>query len=105
MATDIEAIRGVTGADPGSGNALLAPEHRAGASPLTPRARPPEAPKVSPAGEVGLVFELNAENRELIIKIVDRETRQIIRQIPPEDVQRMRATMQAILGVVLDQTG
>jgi len=76
-----------------------------GAGTLAPRARAPEAPKVSSAGEIGLVFELNKENRELIIKIVDRETRQIIRQIPPEDVQRMRATMQAILGVVLDQTG
>jgi flagellar protein FlaG len=58
-----------------------------------------------PAGDVGLVFEVNQESRELIIKIVNRETHQVIRQIPAEEVQRLRAAMESMLGVVLDRTG
>jgi flagellar protein FlaG len=54
---------------------------------------------------VGLAFEVDRESHDLIIKIVNRETHQILRQIPPEEVRRLRATMRSILGAALDRTG
>jgi flagellar protein FlaG len=55
--------------------------------------------------DVGLVFEVDRESRELVIKIVDRETQKVIRQIPPAEVQRLRAAMQSMLGTLLDRRG
>jgi hypothetical protein len=105
MAFEIEAIRSVAGADPGPGTPLRASGQGMGDTPSLPRARGPEVPVFPRADDVGLVFEVNGESQELIIKIVNRETRQIIRELPPQEVQRMRAAMQSILGVVFDQTG
>jgi flagellar protein FlaG len=105
MVTEIEAIGTVAAADPGPGMALRPPDHRIARSEPTARPRPPEPAMREPSGDVGLVFEVNQESRELVIKIVNRETHQVIRQIPAEEVQRLRAAMQSMLGVVLDRTG
>jgi uncharacterized FlaG/YvyC family protein len=68
--------------------------------------RAPTASKPSGATDnVGLVFEVNGSSRDLIIKIVDRDSKRIIREIPPAEVQRLRSTMQAILGVMIDRRG
>jgi flagellar protein FlaG len=98
MATQIEGIRGVAAAV-GSG---FSPPGQGAGDVSAPRLR--EA-AIGPPDEVGLVFEVNQESRELVIKIVDRQTKQIIRQIPPEEVQRLRASMQSMLGLQLDRTG
>lgn len=105
MALEIEAIRSVAGADPRAGSTLRAPNQGAGDSPPPARVPTPETPRVSPAENVGLVFEVNSESQELIIKIVNRETRQIIRELPPEEVRRMRAAMQSFVGALVDHTG
>lgn len=105
MVTEIDAISGAVAADPGLGMAFRPPDQRVARSEAAPRPRPVESPQSMPSGDVGLVFEVNQESRELVIKIVNRETHQVIRQIPAEEVQRLRAAMQSMLGVVLDRTG
>ena len=105
MVTEIEAVGTVAAANPGSGMGLRPPDPRIARSEPAARPRPPEPVVRDPAGDVGLVFEVNQESRELVIKIVNRETHQVIRQIPAEEVQRLRAAMESMLGVVLDRTG
>jgi flagellar protein FlaG len=105
MVAEIDAIGGVAAADPSSGMAFRPPDQRVARSEAPPRYRPVESTQSTPSGDVGLVFEVNQESRELVIKIVNRETHQVIRQIPAEEVQRLRAAMQSLLGVVLDRTG
>ena len=107
MVTEIEAIRGRSlRRTPGTGMALRPPDPRIASSEPAARPRPPEPwSRRPPSGDVGLVFEVNQESRELVIKIVNRETHQVIRQIPAEEVQRLRAAMESMLGVVLDRTG
>jgi flagellar protein FlaG len=51
------------------------------------------------------VFELRADSRELVIKIVDRQNNRVIREIPPEEMQRLRAAMRGMAGLLLDHTG
>ena len=105
MVAEIDAIGGVAAADPGLGMAFRPPDQRVARSEAPPRPRQADSTQSTPSGDVGLVFEVNRESRELVIKIVNRETHQVIRQIPAEEVQRLRAAMQSMLGVVLDRTG
>jgi flagellar protein FlaG len=55
--------------------------------------------------DVGLVFEVGQNGQDLVIKIVDRQSQRIIRQIPPEEIQRFRQAIRDLVGLLLDQTG
>ena len=105
MAAEVEAVRAVAASKPRAGNAFRAPDPGSKAEVSAPRFKPAELPAGDPAPEVGLVFEVDPGSHDLIVKIVDRETNKIIREIPPEEVQSLRAAMQSILGTLLDRTG
>lgn len=105
MAAEIEAIGRVAASEPGHGATFHAPGPGAGTTAPTPRPKSSEPAAGAPSSDVGLVFEVDRKSQDLVIKIVDRETHKVIRQIPPAEVQRLREAMQSILGTVLDQTG
>lgn len=50
--------------------------------------------------QVGVVFEV--EGGDVIVKVVDRETRKVLREIPPEEMRRLQAALQSERGIVLD---
>jgi hypothetical protein len=105
MAAEVEAIRAVAASDPGAGNAFRAPDLGLKAEVSAPRFTPAELPASAPSADVGLVFEVDRASHNWIIKIVDRDTHKVIREIPPEEIQSLRAAMQSILGTLLDRTG
>ena len=93
------------------GATLRPPDHR---PPVRPPAPPPAAPElrgvaspqvVSSPEAVSLVFELSRDGRDLVIKLVDRDTHEVIREIPPEDVQQMNRALDALVGRFLDRRG
>lgn len=96
MGTEVEGVgrtsagvlRGMPAADRGPGTHA------------EPRVRAPALP-----GEVGLVFEVSRDMKDLIIKIVDRQTDRVLRQIPPEEMQRIRAAMRELVGLLVDRIG
>lgn len=51
--------------------------------------------------KVGLHFEVNKEDGELLIKVVDTETKDIIRQIPAELTLHLRKTLDNTQGIIL----
>lgn len=51
--------------------------------------------------KVGLSFEVNKEDGELLIKVVDTETKEIIRQIPGELTLHLRKTLNNTQGIIL----
>jgi flagellar protein FlaG len=51
--------------------------------------------------KVNLNFEVNKDDGELIIKVVDTETKQVIRQIPTEQTLQIRKTLDSTQGVIL----
>ncbi len=55
--------------------------------------------------EVALTYEVNRDTGNVIIKIVDRATQEIIREIPPEEVQRLGRAMDVLVGRLLDRRG
>lgn len=95
MASDISAVQpvGASRASP-----LPAPgAERSGARRSAPRA--PEAP------ETGVSYEVNRETGDVVIKVLDRVTQKIIREIPPEVMQRISAAMRELAGPLLDRKG
>jgi len=51
--------------------------------------------------KVGLNFEVNEDDGQLLIKVVDTETKQIIRQIPSELTLHLRKTLDNTQGIIL----
>lgn len=47
-----------------------------------------------------LRFEVNSESREVIVKIVDPESDEVIRQIPSEELLAIRERMEDLVGVL-----
>ncbi|CAA2109855.1 flagellar protein FlaG [Variovorax paradoxus] len=53
--------------------------------------------------EVGLRFEVDKDTDKLIVKVVDRASGEVIRQIPNEEVVRIARLMSEGNGLLVDQ--
>jgi flagellar protein FlaG len=51
-----------------------------------------------------LSFYLDSETKKVVVKIVDSETGETVRQIPPEDALKLSQRMNEIVGVLLDKS-
>lgn len=47
-----------------------------------------------------LQFSLDDESGEVVIKVIDRETDTVVRQLPPEEVLKLRKRLQEAAGVI-----
>ena len=56
-------------------------------------------------GNVGLVFEVSKDGKDLVIKIVDRDHDKVLREIPPEELQHFRSAMRDLVGLLVDRKG
>jgi len=54
---------------------------------------------------VGLDFQEDEETQELVVKVMNRETEEMIRQIPPEAMLKVAKRMEEMTGLLLDQWG
>lgn len=52
--------------------------------------------------EVGLQFEVDKDTDKLIVKVIDRTSGEVIRQIPNEDVLRIAKLMSEGKGLLVD---
>ncbi|MFP4178962.1 MAG: flagellar protein FlaG [Spirochaetaceae bacterium] len=50
-----------------------------------------------------LKFSVNNDLQQVIVKVVDRETDKVIKEIPPEALQRLRERMQEVIGLLIDE--
>lgn len=102
MGTEIEAVARIAPADP---RGPRSPDRSSASRPSGPLV--PESPVPAPrlSGDVGLVFEVGWDIKDLIIKIVDRQSDRVLRQIPPEEMQKIRAAMRELVGLLLDRRG
>lgn len=55
-------------------------------------------------GLYSLKFE-NNDNDDLIVKVIDRETDEVIREIPPEELQQLTKKLQKLQGNLVDTVG
>jgi flagellar protein FlaG len=45
-------------------------------------------------------FEVPVEHEDVLVKIIDRETGQVIRQIPPDELVKLAERMEEIYGMI-----
>ncbi len=79
--------------------------------------KPVRQPKVSESSIKSMVKELNTavkmfntnlsfsvdkDTGKTVIKVIDTETKEIIRQIPPEDALRVAAHIKELVGILYD---
>jgi len=50
-----------------------------------------------------LEFKIHEKTGEIIVKVIDSETKEVIREIPPEKILDMFASMLEIAGLLVDE--
>ena len=49
-------------------------------------------------------FSIDKDTGKTVIKVIDNSTKEVIRQIPPEDVLRIAARIKELVGILYDHT-
>jgi flagellar protein FlaG len=52
---------------------------------------------------VGLQFSVHDASGRTIVKVIDKETKELIREIPPEQVLDFAVKMQEMIGILFDK--
>ena len=48
-------------------------------------------------------FTLDEQINRIVIKVIDRETDKVIKEIPPREIQHLLAGLQEMVGVLVDE--
>ncbi len=49
-------------------------------------------------------FSYHEENKRIIIKVIDRETKEVVREIPPKDIVKLSEHLKEYLGMLVDES-
>ena len=79
-----------------------APEPQAAKSKVQPEELLQQIKALTEEGLYSVRFENDNRTNELVVKIVDRETDEMIRQVPVEEVLELRAVMDDLRGNIVD---
>ncbi|GAE87814.1 flagellar protein FlaG [Acetivibrio straminisolvens] len=52
-----------------------------------------------------LEFSVHEKSKEIMVKVIDSETKEVIREIPPEKILDMVAAMLEMAGIIVDERG
>ena len=67
------------------------------------RAKTQDLEQISLAFNRRLKFEVDHESREVIVKVIDSETDKVIKELPPEELQRLHQRIEETIGFLFDQ--
>lgn len=59
--------------------------------------------KISLAFNKKLRFEVNRELEEVIVKVIDPATDKVIKELPPEELQRLHLKIREMIGLLFDE--
>lgn len=51
-----------------------------------------------------LKFSIDRELNDVVVKVIDTETDKVIKELPPEAMQRLHVRMRETLGLLFDET-
>ena len=54
-------------------------------------------------GRRSLRFSVNEELGEVVISVLDPSTNKVIKEIPSEDIQKMKVSMKKAIGLLFDE--
>jgi len=50
-----------------------------------------------------LAFELHDETERMMVKVIDRQTKEIIKELPPEEMLDLSARIHEMVGLLIDE--
>jgi len=50
-----------------------------------------------------LQFEVDQNSNQVIVKVIDKETDKVIKEIPPEELQRLHRNIKEAIGLLFDE--
>jgi flagellar protein FlaG len=50
-----------------------------------------------------LKFVLDHQSKEVIVKVIDSQTDKVIKELPPEELQRLHSKLKETIGVLFDE--
>ncbi|MEJ2025498.1 MAG: flagellar protein FlaG [Deltaproteobacteria bacterium] len=53
--------------------------------------------------QVGLQFSIHKETGKTVVKVVNKDTGKLIRQIPPKEMLNLAAKMEDMMGILFDR--
>jgi len=62
-----------------------------------------ELEKIGLAFNRKLQFVVDHGSNEVIIKVIDKETDKVIKEIPPEELQRLHSNLKEAIGLLFDE--
>ena len=71
-------------------------------------ARPEAEREIKDLEQVVLIFNkklrfvLDLDSNEVIVKVIDRDTDKVIKELPPEELQRVHRQLEEAIGVLFD---
>lgn len=65
-----------------------------------PQSRIVSPPEINGAN-ISLQFAVDVNTGEKVVKIIDKETGELIRQVPPEELLNVMQTLRALKGLLL----
>ena len=63
-----------------------------------------ELQTISSALNRRLRFDYNEELEQLIVKVIDANTDKVIKELPPEELQRVHIRIREAIGLLIDET-
>lgn len=50
--------------------------------------------------DVGIAYEIDRETKQVIIKVIDKGTKEVLRQIPPEELVKLSSALRHAFGLL-----
>ena len=62
-----------------------------------------ELERITVAFNKKLKFEMNHQSNMITVKVIDPETDKVIKELPPEELQRLHSHLKETIGVLFDE--
>ncbi|OQC24905.1 MAG: flagellar protein FlaG [Deltaproteobacteria bacterium ADurb.Bin072] len=48
-------------------------------------------------------FSIDESSRDIVVRVVDKDTGEVIREVPPESIQKLREKMAELTGLLVEE--
>ena len=62
-----------------------------------------KANKAIDGGTSSFEFSIHEQTKQIMVKVIDKETKEVIREFPPEKILDMIAKMWEVAGIIVDE--
>lgn len=62
-----------------------------------------EVQRISNAFSKRLQFVVDQNSNQVIVKVIDKDTDKVIRELPPEELQRLHGNLKEAMGLLFDK--